>query len=124
VHFLTGLLVGSLMGWLLDWLVGRTRKQDLARRLAQLEQKEQEWQIARAQLQQQLADSASEVQALRQEIANKDREIITLNELLEEYSIRLDRAESANQDWMGKWDTAQAELEELRTVIAKGDGNL
>jgi chromosome segregation ATPase len=124
VHFLIGLLVGSLMGWLLDWLVGRARKQDLAKRLAQLEQREQEWQVVRVQLQQQLAGSSSEIQMLKQKLADREQEILTLNELLEEYSIRLDRAETTNQDWMGRWDTAQAELEELRMVVGKGDSSL
>jgi chromosome segregation ATPase len=111
------------MGWLVDWLVGRTRKQDLARRLAQLEQREQEWEVLRNQIQQQLAASISEVLLLKQELAKRDQEVTNLTELLEEYSIRLERAETVNQDWMGRWDAAQAELEELRATIVRRDGS-
>lgn len=124
MHFLIGLLVGSLTGWLLDWLVGRSKKRNLEQRLADLERREQEWQVLRGQLQQQLAVSTGEILTLKQELANREREMAKLRELVEEYSIRLERAETVNQDWMGRWDTAQAELEELRTAIASGDGNI
>lgn len=123
MYFVIGMLLGSFTGWLLNWLDSRGKAQDLIKRLAELEQHKQEGEILRGQLLQQIAKNAQEILVIKQKLANKEQEILTLNQLVEEYSIRLDRAETTNQDWMGKWDIAQAELEELRLVIAKADNN-